>query len=469
MSVRLLPFQPTESSATPSRSAKSESGNDPFAQVFDDSKRAYEREGSPTSANNTNSESKSEGRETNNTSSDVTSSERDQTKLEKQADANASKDTGNHEKTLENKGEVATKTKDGEDPESNGLGESTALEQANIKAGLESLIVGPIELLGGPSQITDDEGVEEDVPLDGSALLKNETSVEGPADPANPETLQRVDAVEASVAPVQVAPVDHATKQTDDASIKTQRANSDTIAQVGLQSDDATGEQEGESDAGKNTNSSPNQLSALIDGSRPESDSKAGAFSVAGLAPVKEAASSDASASALTSAIALDKSSEVKAPPPALPAQPAASELRDDANIARISRGLQSAVNQRGGNVTLRLDPPELGQVRIEMAVRDGVVNARITASTDSVRRLLTDQLGHLRQALDRQGLTIDRLEVQTASNQGSNWNSSQDESQDGRSRGQHDSSQQRSQRQREGLNDDQSLDSFEAELGREH
>ena len=82
-----------------------------------------------------------------------------------------------------------------------------------------------------------------------------------------------------------------------------------------------------------------------------------------------------------------------------------------------MSRALQTAVNQRGGALTLRLQPPELGSLKIEMLVRDGVVNARFTAQADSVRNLLMDQMGHLRHALDKQGLVIDKLEVQLDNN----------------------------------------------------
>ncbi|MEX2213103.1 MAG: flagellar hook-length control protein FliK [Phycisphaeraceae bacterium] len=110
--------------------------------------------------------------------------------------------------------------------------------------------------------------------------------------------------------------------------------------------------------------------------------------------------------------------------------------VRDDVNVGRVVRGLQSAVNQRGGSVTLRLTPPELGAVRIELMVKDGVVNARFTAQHESVRNLLMDQMGHLRTALDRQGLTVEKIEVQTnSSSQGSAQQGQQDgANHDGRS-----------------------------------
>ncbi|NJL32145.1 MAG: flagellar hook-length control protein FliK, partial [Phycisphaerales bacterium] len=48
-----------------------------------------------------------------------------------------------------------------------------------------------------------------------------------------------------------------------------------------------------------------------------------------------------------------------------------------DVNAARIARGLQSALAQRGGTVTLRLHPPELGLLKIQMEIQDGSVQAK--------------------------------------------------------------------------------------------
>ncbi len=136
--------------------------------------------------------------------------------------------------------------------------------------------------------------------------------------------------------------------------------------------------------------------------------------------------------------------------------QPGAS-LRDDENAGRIARGLQSAVNHRGGAVTLRLSPPELGALRIDMVVRDGVVTAQFTAEHESVRNLLRDQMSHLRQGLDRQGLVVDRLEVKSPDSSAA-WmqqrggGSGDDASHDGRSAGYEDASQrQQTRRRRDG------------------
>ncbi len=114
-----------------------------------------------------------------------------------------------------------------------------------------------------------------------------------------------------------------------------------------------------------------------------------------------------------------------------------------DVNAARIARGLQSALAQRGGTVTLRLHPPELGILKVQMQIQEGQVRAQFVTESAAAKGLLTQELGNLRTALERQGLTVERLEVQmqptqTANMQGGQQSMSQQEQmEDGRSRGQ--------------------------------
>ena len=103
-------------------------------------------------------------------------------------------------------------------------------------------------------------------------------------------------------------------------------------------------------------------------------------------------------------------------------------------------------MNQKGGSVTLRLTPPEMGTVRIQLNLQGTKVSAQFHAETDSAQRLLTQQLGQLRTSLESQGLNVERLGVQAmnaSSNssglqQQANGDSPQSQANsDGRSRGQ--------------------------------
>lgn len=189
---------------------------------------------------------------------------------------------------------------------------------------------------------------------------------------------------------------------------------------------------------------------------RPPADSKNAGFPVE--KPVIAAGAASAPALAESSAAAPTPAGQSTAPPIATVGETVSAQFaqlpqsdstqgNDEVNVGRLTRGLNSAINQRGGSVTLRLTPPELGLVKIEMAVRDGAVNAKFTAQTESVRNLLMDQMSNLRQAMDRQGLTVEKFEVQvlpqvSPSSSGGFDKQQDDMSRDGRSAGQYNSSQ---------------------------
>ncbi len=86
-----------------------------------------------------------------------------------------------------------------------------------------------------------------------------------------------------------------------------------------------------------------------------------------------------------------------------------------DPFTARILRGLSATLNQRGGVLTMRLEPPELGQLRIQMTITQGTVSAEFQTATPQAQALLERSLAVLRSALQGHGLTVERLTVHTA------------------------------------------------------
>jgi flagellar hook-length control protein FliK len=65
-----------------------------------------------------------------------------------------------------------------------------------------------------------------------------------------------------------------------------------------------------------------------------------------------------------------------------------------------------------GGQVRMKLHPETLGGVLLEMRVRGRQVEATVTADNEVARDLLLQQLPELRQRLESQGMTVNRLEV---------------------------------------------------------
>jgi flagellar hook-length control protein FliK len=119
--------------------------------------------------------------------------------------------------------------------------------------------------------------------------------------------------------------------------------------------------------------------------------------------------------------------------PASLPgtAQPAAQHGSSPADLERwaaaagnlpylfeqVTRGVEVASHgNRGWH--LQLDPPLLGALRIEVEIGPAGLSARVEAARVATRQLLTDHLPQLKEALVAQGLQVDRLQVELATEQ---------------------------------------------------
>lgn len=94
--------------------------------------------------------------------------------------------------------------------------------------------------------------------------------------------------------------------------------------------------------------------------------------------------------------------------PTAKPAQSEAllKEMQAIINRAQIS-------NAQGiTRLTIKLYPENLGTVRIELVQNDGVLTARLLASTAHGRELLDNQAHQLKQAFAQQNIQVDRLDI---------------------------------------------------------
>jgi flagellar hook-length control protein FliK len=79
--------------------------------------------------------------------------------------------------------------------------------------------------------------------------------------------------------------------------------------------------------------------------------------------------------------------------------------------VQRVARAFHS-MGDEGGEVRLRLSPPELGSLRLEVSVRDGVMSARLETETASARNVLLENLPALRERLAEQNIKVERFEV---------------------------------------------------------
>ncbi|MCU0958803.1 MAG: flagellar hook-length control protein FliK [Pirellulaceae bacterium] len=79
--------------------------------------------------------------------------------------------------------------------------------------------------------------------------------------------------------------------------------------------------------------------------------------------------------------------------------------------LQRVARAIEAAA-ERGGVLRLRLRPPELGSLRLEVALEPGKLTARIETETPQARAILLDNLPQLRARLAEQGMVVERFDV---------------------------------------------------------
>jgi flagellar hook-length control protein FliK len=69
-------------------------------------------------------------------------------------------------------------------------------------------------------------------------------------------------------------------------------------------------------------------------------------------------------------------------------------------------------MGSREGSVRLKLSPPELGVLKLEIGVSKGVMKARVEAETPAAKSLLLDNLPELRERLAQQNINIQQFDV---------------------------------------------------------
>ncbi len=79
--------------------------------------------------------------------------------------------------------------------------------------------------------------------------------------------------------------------------------------------------------------------------------------------------------------------------------------------VQRVARAFES-LGDRGGSIRLRLSPPELGALRLEVTVRNGVMNARLETESQAAQSMLLNNLPALRERLAAQNIRIEQFDV---------------------------------------------------------
>lgn len=91
-------------------------------------------------------------------------------------------------------------------------------------------------------------------------------------------------------------------------------------------------------------------------------------------------------------------------------ALPRALQLR---TMEKVESALKEVSKSKDGKtISVRLDPPSLGSVKVDISLRDGSLHARIVAESPQVNALLREKAHELQNLLRKTGLDLERVSV---------------------------------------------------------
>jgi len=87
--------------------------------------------------------------------------------------------------------------------------------------------------------------------------------------------------------------------------------------------------------------------------------------------------------------------------------------------IERIEDALREVARSKDGkSISIRLDPPSLGSVKIDVTYKEGTLSAKLVADSQQVNQLIRDKAFDLQAVLRKLGLPVERVIVQVGQEQ---------------------------------------------------
>ena len=80
--------------------------------------------------------------------------------------------------------------------------------------------------------------------------------------------------------------------------------------------------------------------------------------------------------------------------------------------VRQVGQQIVQMVSRQQDSLRLELKPPSLGEVNLELTVKDGVVKASVVTETAAAKQVLENGLDQLKQQLTMQGLKVESVEI---------------------------------------------------------
>ena len=85
--------------------------------------------------------------------------------------------------------------------------------------------------------------------------------------------------------------------------------------------------------------------------------------------------------------------------------------------MEKVEQALRDAAKSKDGKtISVRLDPPSLGTMRVDVSLRDGALHARVVAESSQVNQMLRERMHEMQSMLRKLGLNVDTVSVSVGS-----------------------------------------------------
>ncbi len=109
------------------------------------------------------------------------------------------------------------------------------------------------------------------------------------------------------------------------------------------------------------------------------------------------------------------------------PVAPAVDVKQIEQLVERIVATVRQS-QSTGQQLKIRLSPPELGTLQIEVPLKNGEYTAKLEVQNNQVQKVINDNMAQLKESLSKSGIAIDRIEVQINTDSSEDHHSSQSE-----------------------------------------
>jgi flagellar hook-length control protein FliK len=91
-----------------------------------------------------------------------------------------------------------------------------------------------------------------------------------------------------------------------------------------------------------------------------------------------------------------------------------AGEAQKEASpMEQVVRAARAQIGAGRSQVRLQLQPPELGQLRIDVRLNGKTIQMHVQTQTETTHHIVSSRISDLRSALEAQGLTVEHLRVE--------------------------------------------------------